>query len=103
MHNIIPSMALIKEVSFIFDVHIPKPEVFCKFFEDHQICISMAESNKLSPKTKHIAIKYHNLQNFVLKKVIQICYIETIEQTADSFNNPLSEALFIYSKGKLYG
>ena len=27
MRNVMPFMVLMKEVSFIFDVHIPKPEV----------------------------------------------------------------------------
>ena len=39
----IPFMALMKEVSFISDTHIPKPEVFCKLFEGNQICIAFVE------------------------------------------------------------
>ena len=58
--NVILFLALIKEVSFIFDIHLPKPEVFCKVFKDNQSCISVAESNKFLPITKHIAIKYHH-------------------------------------------
>ena len=44
-----------KEVSFIFYIHIPKPEVFCKLFEYNQSCITVAESNKLVP-TKKISL-----------------------------------------------
>ena len=47
-----------KEESFIFNIHIPKPEVFCKVFEDNQIFIAVAESNKFSSRKKHIAINY---------------------------------------------
>ena len=53
-------MALMKEVSFIFDILLPKPEVFGKAFEENQMFIAVAESNKFSPRTKNIAIKYHN-------------------------------------------
>ena len=35
MHNIIPFMDLMKEIIFIFHIDIPKPEVFCKVFEDN--------------------------------------------------------------------
>ena len=33
--NVIPFMAMMKEVSFIFDIRIPNPEVFCKVLEDN--------------------------------------------------------------------
>ena len=46
MHDEIPFMALIKEVSFISDIHPPNPEVFCKVFEDKQSCIDIAKSNR---------------------------------------------------------
>ena len=69
-----------KEVSFIFYIHIPKPEVFCKLFEYNQSCITVAESNKLVPTKKHIVINYHDLQRFVLKEIIFICYIDTQEK-----------------------
>ena len=73
MREVIPLMALMKEECLIFDVHLPNSEVFCKVFKDNQICIAVADSNKLSPRTKHIAIKYHHLRIFVLEKIIRIC------------------------------
>ena len=60
MREVIPFVELMKEVSFIFDIHLPNPEVFCKVFEDNQICIFVANFNKLSPRTKNIAINDHN-------------------------------------------
>ena len=72
MNEVIPFMALIKEASFIFDIHLPKPEVFCKVFEENQSFISIVESNIFSPKTKHIAIKYHHFQSFIQKNVIRM-------------------------------
>ena len=89
-------MGLMKAVSFIFNIHIPKTEVFCIVFEENLNCISVAESNKFSPRTKHIAIKYHHFRSFVQNKIIQICCIDTREQTVDIFTKPLDGALFIY-------
>ena len=43
MQDVTPFVALMKEVSFIFDIHIPKPEVFCKVFEYNKSCIFIAE------------------------------------------------------------
>ena len=43
MRNMIPFMEMMKEVTFIFYIHLPSPEVFWKLFEDNQSCISVAE------------------------------------------------------------
>ena len=88
MHEVITFMALIEEVSFIFDILLPKPEVFCKLFEDHPSCIAVVESNKFSPRTKPIAIKYHCFQKFIQKKIIWVCSIDTREQTTDILTRP---------------
>ena len=56
MFEAIPFMTLMKELSFIFDIHLPKTEVSCKLFEYNQGFIAVAESNKFSPR-KQIAIK----------------------------------------------
>ena len=93
---VIPFMSSMKELYFIFYLHLPKPEVFCKVFKDNQSYISVAEFNKISPITKHIAVKYHHFQIFVQNKIIQICYVDTREQISDIFNKPIHEALFIY-------
>ena len=44
MSEVITFLALMKEVYFIFDIHLPKPEVFCKLFKDNQSYISIGES-----------------------------------------------------------
>ena len=46
MCDVIHFMALMKELSSIFDINLPKPEVFCKIFEDNQICIAVKESTR---------------------------------------------------------
>ena len=81
MQKVIPFMASMKEVSYIFDIHIPKPELFCKVLVENESCITVAEPNKFSPRTKHIAVKYHHLRIFVKNKIIQICNIDTQEKT----------------------
>ena len=103
MSEVIPFMVLMKEVSFIFDIHIPKPEVFRKVSEDNQSCIYFTEFNNFFSRTKNIAIKYHHLQSFIQKNIIRIFYIDTREQTAEIFTKPLDEALFNYLRRKLSG
>ena len=103
MYKVMPYMALMKEVYFIFDVYIPNPEVFCKLFEDNQGCISVAEFNKFSPRTKHIAVKYQHFRSFVRKHIICMFCIDTQEQAPEIFTKPLDEALFIYLRRKESG
>ena len=57
MREAIPFTALMKEVHFIFYIHLTKAEVFCAVFEDNQTCIAVAESNKLPPRTKQLSTK----------------------------------------------
>ena len=53
MSNVIPFMMLMKEISLIFDKHITKPEVFCKVFEDSQICIAVTSSTFFTDNKTH--------------------------------------------------
>eukprot|EP00978_Attheya_sp_CCMP212_P014686 scaffold37545_cov64-Attheya_sp.AAC.1 len=93
MREVIPFMNLLKELSVIFDIYLPEPEVHCKVFEDNNSCIAVAESTKFSPRTKHIAIKYHHFRSFVSgpQKCLKILPIDTREQTADIFTKPLDQ------------
>ena len=91
------------ELSVILDIHDPDPVVKCKVFEDNESCIAIANSGKFSPRTRHIAIKYHHFREYVKKGVIKILPIDTKEQTADIFTKPLSPDLFKYLRAKLAG
>ena len=97
-------MNVLVEISCVFEeVHMPKPEVHCKVFEDNRSAIAMAESNKFTPRTKHIALKYHHFRRYVQSKAIRIFPIDTKEQTADIFTKPLEATLFLYLRKKLCG
>jgi hypothetical protein len=57
--KVISLMTFMKELHTIFPVHINKPNFFCEVHEDNQSTIRMAKSDKFTPRTKHIALKYH--------------------------------------------
>ena len=44
IHDVIPFISLMKEVSFISDIHIPKSEVFCKVSKYNQSFNAVADS-----------------------------------------------------------
>ena len=94
MREVIPFMNLMVEVGEVFPLHNPKPEFHCKVFEDKNSCIRVAESSKFTPRTKHIAIKYHHFQKHVADKTISIFPIDTKDQLADTFRKPLDIVIF---------
>ena len=55
----------------------------------------MATGTKFSPRTKHIALKYHHFRSHVKYGRVDIHYRPTGEQLADLLTKPLSnEAVF---------
>ena len=77
MREVIPFVNLMMEVGDIFKLHNPKSKLHCKIFENNQSCIKVAESPKFTPRTKHIAIKYHHFRIHVANKTIEILPIST--------------------------
>ena len=103
MRDVIPLMALLAEINIIIKLHIPKPEIHCKVFEDNRSCISVATAPKFTPRTKHISLKYHHFTSFVKSKSLSIHPIDTTEQVADIFTKPLDGNAFVYLRKKLNG
>ena len=102
LREVIPLMRLMEEINEIYPLYIDKPNFFCKVFEDNQSCIKMAESPKFTPRTKHIALKYHHFKSFVGNK-INISYISTDLQKADIFTKPLPDDTFFRLRHMLMG
>ncbi len=103
MREVIPFMNLMMEVGDIFTLHNPKPVFHCKVFEDNNSCIRVAESPKFTPRTKHIAIKYHHFRSYVADKTIAILPINTKDQLADIFTKPLDKVIFTKLRKGLMG
>ena len=79
LRNVIPLITLLKEVNTVFPVHMKTPTLVCKVHEDNQSCITMATSQKFSPWTKHIALKYHHFRLLIKDGWITISYCRTTE------------------------
>ena len=103
LREVIPLITLMKELHKIFPVHITQPTFHCKVHEDNQSCIKMANSEKFTPRTKHIALKYHHFRSYVKKGEIEIEYCCTEDQKADLLTKPLSDALFFRLRYMLIG
>ena len=101
LREVIPLQNLMKEINEIFPVIEKKPQTRCKVWEDNNGAIVLAKEQKFSPRTKHIAIKWHHFRQHVDDGSITIHPIDTKEQTADIFTKPLDESLFILLRKKL--
>ena len=90
MGDILSPMQLMHEIDKIFPVTSPKPIAHCNVYEDNESCIAMAKNRKFSPRTTHIAIKYHHFKRH-MNKTVFINSIDTAEQIADALTKPLEE------------
>ena len=95
LREVIPLMSMMKELKSAFPIEIQIPNFNCTVHEDNQSCISMATKQKFSPRTKHIALKYHHFRSFVDSKQIEVQYINTHDQLADCLTKPLGTNLFL--------
>lgn len=59
-------------------------------FTDSQSCLKMIANEKFSNRTKHIDTKFHFSKNCVMKKEIELIYVETSNNVADLFTKPLA-------------
>ena len=108
LREAIPIQNLSKEINCIFTLHVPTPDFCLTVHEDNLSTIKMAESLKFTPRTKHIAIKYHHFRSRVQCSYnptgdIKIRYLESKKQLADIFTKPLDDTTFFNLRMMLCG
>mmetsp|Transcript_7052 Transcript_7052/g.10107 ORF Transcript_7052/g.10107 Transcript_7052/m.10107 type:complete len:112 (+) Transcript_7052:586-921(+) len=79
MREVIPFMNLVSEIEPFLKLDLPEPGIHCKVFEDNNSCIAMAVNHKFSPRTKHIALKYHHFKAHVRSGAVKIYPLDTKE------------------------
>ena len=91
MRDLLPLRRQFKELMGTLDLGPTKTSAFkSTVFEDNNACISMASTPKMSPRTKHVAIKYHFFKLHIDGDEISIKKIDTTVQKADMFTKGLS-------------
>ena len=62
----------------------PTAKLYSTVFEDNNRALSIAQSPRMSPRTKHIATKYHHFRNNIgEEKGIVLEKIDTTKEKAD--------------------
>jgi hypothetical protein len=64
-----------------------------KIYEDNQSAIALAKNPLHSSRSKHIAVRFHRIQELVNDKVIQIIYKPTQDMVADIMTKSLNRNL----------
>ena len=70
MRDVLPFLNLLSEISAFLPISDNQPEFFCKVWEDNRSCIKIVEVPKWTPRTNHIALKYHNFRQLGLLELI---------------------------------
>ena len=74
------------------------------FFEDNLGAVSTSRSNKITPRTKYIDIKFHHVRSLVADKVVDVKYMKkTGFQKADILTKRLGALKFISNRLMLLG
>ena len=68
---------------------------------DNQSCIKLSVNPVFHDRSKHIEIPYHYVRDMVERKVIQLEYVSTNDQTADILTKPLSRIKVEHFRKKL--
>lgn len=91
MRDLIPMRRLLQEAGQALQMAFSKPAILhSTVFEDNNGAISLASSPRITPRTKHIAVKYHHFRTNIGEDMgILIAKIDTDHQKADIFTKGL--------------
>ena len=78
--------------------------VHATVFEDNNWALGLATAPKVTPRTKHIAIKYHWFKSHIgVDKKILLQKVESKDQKADILTKGLTAELFAHNHQLLIG
>ncbi|MGH3053371.1 MAG: Ty1/Copia family ribonuclease HI, partial [Gaiellaceae bacterium] len=104
MRELLPIKRLVKEMSDKLGNSTPyKIRTLSTVFEDNTGALGMAKSPKLTPRNRHIAVKYHFFRSHVHDGAIEVVKIDTKEQKADIFTKGLPRETFEVIRRLLMG
>ncbi len=105
MRELIPLRAILQEVGTKLNLDFAQPIIMhSTVFEDNNGALGLASSPKMTPRTKHIGVKYHFFRSKIGEdKGIRIQKIESVKQKADCFTKGLLDQTFQYIRKILQG
>jgi hypothetical protein len=91
MHDLVPMRRLLQEMGKMMHLGFAQPAlVHSTIFEDNNGALGLAQAPKLTPRTKHIGVKYHWFKSHISpEEGIVIKKVESEFQKADIFTKGL--------------
>jgi len=96
IRELIPLRRVLQEVGKALNLEFTKPSIIqSTCFEDNNGALGLALTPRLTPRTKHIGVKYHFFKSKIGEgKGIVIRRVDSAEQKADIFTKGLSQDTF---------
>ena len=82
---------------------VPKPITTCRVFEDNVGALELANTPKLRPRTKHLAVQLHHFHQYILDKTITVEKVDTKYQRADIMTKALPWDAFEFLRKTITG
>jgi len=98
--ELIPMRRAFETLLQVFNLQQTQPVIVkSKIFEDNNGAISTAQTPKMTPRTKHIGVKYHFVKDYFARRKqgdhpFELLKIDTLDQKADIFTKGLNEISF---------
>eukprot|EP00253_Pinus_taeda_P033515 PITA_33515 len=70
-------------------------------YYDNQHCIKLSKNPIFHDKSKHIDIRYHHLQDCVVKRIMLLLYVLTKEEDADILTKALPKCKFEFHRDRI--
>jgi hypothetical protein len=105
MRDLIPMRRLLQEVGTMMKLDFAQPAlVHSTIFEDNNGALGLAQAPKMTPRTKHIGIKYHWFKSHIgPEEGIVLKKVESEFQKADIFTKGLVQEKFESARKLLMG
>ncbi len=104
--DLFPIMDLVKEIGPVFDLPVnDKSRFHVRIHEDNvgTLLLGQLEPRRMSPCSKHYAIKYHWFREQIKPRGIILQKIDTKEQLGGILTKGLTRVPFEYLRKKLMG
>ena len=83
---------------------VPTPTTTCRVFEDNVGALELANTPKLRPRTKHLAVQLHHFRQYILDKTITVEKVDTKKyQRADIMTKALPRDPFQFLRKTITG
>ena len=94
MRDLIPLRILVDKVKDLIGASTLLCRMYSKVFEDNNGTLILASMPRMTPHSKHIAVKYHVFKEHVQTGQIQLVKVESANQMADCLTKGLEKTMF---------